>query len=135
MKQELVAALIVKDRKVLLVHNRKHGRLRIEPPGGKIHRGETHLESLEREVFEELGVRVGNFRVFGTYMTHSPEGDFPVHIYLCDITSGEPEVREPEKIPAFEWYTLEEIYKLKEESTLIPNMVEALGDLKRHLEL
>ena len=134
MAQELVAALIIKEGRVLLVHNRKHALVRVEPPGGKIHANESHIESLEREVYEELGVMVGNFRFFGTYRTDSPEGEFPVHIYLCDITRGEPEVREPEKIPAFGWYTLDEIYRLRDESTLVPNMVEALEDLERHLE-
>ncbi len=129
----MAAALIVRGGKILLVHNRKHGGLRIEPPGGKAHEGEAFEESVVREVAEELGVAVRPTRLFGTYETHSPEGGFVVRLYLCDITSGEPRVMEPDKIPEFGWYAVEEVERFKREGTLVPNMVEALGDIRKYL--
>lgn len=133
MKREMTAALIIEDRRVLLVHNAKHG-LRIEPPGGKKKADEGFEESVVREVREELGVEVRPIRLFGIYNTHSPEGDFEVRLYLSEITSGVPRVVEPDKIPSFGWYSMEEIERLKEEGTLVPNMIEAMRDLKRYLE-
>ncbi len=129
MKRELTAALIIRDKKVLLVHNAKHG-LRIEPPGGKRHDNESWEGSVEREVEEELGIKVKPLSLFGTFDTHSPEGEFSVRMYLCEITSGEPKVMEPEKIPSFGWYSFGELQGLKEEGSLVPNMAEALQKLK-----
>ncbi len=129
MARDMTAALIIRDGRLLLVHNRKHG-LRIEPPGGKKHEDEGWEDSVVREVGEELGVIVRPVRLFGTYATHSPEGEFSVRLYLCEIISGEPRVMEPEKIPEFGWYSLEDIESMKKEGSLVPNMTEALDDLK-----
>ncbi len=129
MKRELTAALIIRDKKVLLVHNAKHG-LRVEPPGGKRHEGEGVEASIIREVEEELGVMVRPVRLFGTFDTRSPEGDFSVRMFICEITSGEPRVMEPDKIPSFGWYSFSEMERLKEDGSLVPNMAEALPLLK-----
>ncbi|MBZ0221033.1 MAG: NUDIX hydrolase [Candidatus Methylomirabilis sp.] len=127
--REMSAGIIIKDKKVLLVHNMKHG-LRVEPPGGKKLSGEGWEESVAREIREELGVEVRVKGLFGEYRTHSPEGDFMVRMYLCDIASGEPRVMEPEKIPSFGWYSLEDLKRLSKEGPLVPNMRLALEDLE-----
>lgn len=80
MKRDMVAGLIVKGRKLLLVHNIKSG-LRIEPPGGKKKEAESWKEAVERELREELGIRVRVKAFFGEYDTHSPEGEFRVRLY------------------------------------------------------
>ncbi len=133
MKKEMSAALIIRRDKILLVHNAKHGGLRIEPPGGKKKEGEGWHESVVREAAEELGIEVRPVRLFGVYDTHSPEGEFTVRLYLSEIVSGEPRVMEPEKIPGFKWYSVEEMELLGREGRLVPNMVLALGDIRRHL--
>jgi len=52
-----VAAVIInQDGKVLLV--RKHGSLVFIQPGGKRENNEDSLTTLDRELFEELGVRL-----------------------------------------------------------------------------
>lgn len=131
--REMTAGLIIKDRKALLVHNVKHG-LRVEPPGGKKEPGEGWEESVVREIAEELGVKAAVKGLVGEYATHSPEGEFLVRLYLCAIVSGEPRVMEPEKIPSFAWYSLEEMRKAAADGTLVPNMVLALEDIGRALE-
>jgi len=130
--REMTAGLIIKDRKVLLVHNVKHG-LRVEPPGGKKEPGEGWEESVVREIGEELGVETAVKGLLGEYSTHSPEGDFLVRLYLCGIVSGDPRVMEPEKIPSFGWYSLEEMRKAALDGTLVPNMVDALDDIEKVL--
>ena len=133
MKLELAAGLIIRDARILLVHNVKHGRLRIEPPGGKIHPGEGAKESVIREVREELGMSVGALEFFGTYRTDSPEGEFPVHMYLCNKAEGRPRVLEPDKIPGFGWYALDELEAFARDGVLVTNMRRAMGDLLGHL--
>ena len=131
--KEMTAGLIIRDKRALLVHNTKHG-LRVEPPGGKKELGEGWEESVIREVKEELGVEVVVKGLIGEYATHSPEGEFLVRLYLCEITSGEPAVMEPNKIPSFGWYSLEDMKKAAKDGTLVPNMALALSDISRFLE-
>jgi 8-oxo-dGTP diphosphatase len=108
-KRELVAALIIRSGRILLVENVKHGGVRMEPPGGKVHEGEVREESVRREVFEETGLKVGALKPFGAYETSSPEGAFIVHMYLCGEAEGEPGVMEPDKISKVGWYGVEEL--------------------------
>lgn len=133
MKKDMAAALIVKNKKLLLVHNIKHDGLRIEPPGGKKEPDEGWTEAVIRELEEELGLKVIPSRLFGIFDTHSPEGEFTVRMYICDIVSGEPRVLEPEKISGFGWYGFDELQKLKEDGTLVPNMTAALEGIRKYL--
>ena len=130
--REMSVGIILRAGRVLLVHNTKHG-LRIEPPGGKKLAGEGWEESVARELREELGIDVRVGGLFGEYRTQSPEGEFRVRMYYCEIESGEPRVMEPDKIPGFGWYTLAEIKRFKDEGSLVPNMRDALEDLERDL--
>ena len=54
----VVAAIIVRDGKVLICQRSRtdSSPLKWEFPGGKVEAGETHAQSLAREVLEELGV-------------------------------------------------------------------------------
>jgi len=132
MKKKMVAALIIRDKRLLMVHNVKEG-LRIEPPGGKKNDGEEWIIAVIREVQEELGCMVRPARLFGEFDTHSPEGEFLVRMYLSEIIDGEPEVLEPDKISGFGWYGLDEIERFRDDGTLVPNMVSALERLKKYL--
>ncbi len=126
------AGIIIKDNRVLLVHNSKHG-LRIEPPGGKKHGKEGWEDSVRRELKEELGIEVSVKGLFGEYRTHSPEGEFLVRMYYCEIESGEPSVMEPDKVPSFGWYTLNDLRRFSEEGTLVPNMRLAIPEFEKVL--
>ena len=132
--KELVAALIVRDKKLLLVHNVKHGMVRIEPPGGKRHSGETREAAVAREAMEELGIEVRVKGLLCGHPTHSPEGGFIVHMFVCEITGGEPRVVEPDKIPSFGWYRIEDMEQMKEDGTLVPNRGGALEEVGRVVE-
>lgn len=133
MKKDMVAGLIIRDKKLLLLHNIKHNGLRIEPPGGKKKEDEDWEESVVREIKEELDMIVKPTELFGIYDTFSPEGNFYVHMYFCKIIKGEPRIVEPDKINEFKWYSLNELEELKKSGYLVPNMCEALSNLKSFL--
>jgi 8-oxo-dGTP diphosphatase len=58
MMKRVVAALIVKDGKILICQRTKHQTmpLKWEFPGGKIEEGEQPRDALHRELDEELGI-------------------------------------------------------------------------------
>lgn len=130
--RELVAGIIIKDGKMLTVHNIKHG-LRVEPPGGKIDLGENPEKALKREMKEELGIEVEVLSFFTEHDTKSAEGDFAVKMYICKIIKGEPKIpeSEKEKIGDVQWYTFDELESLKEQKILVPNLSEALPRLRK----
>lgn len=134
MMREMTAGIIIRDKRVLLVHNIKHGSLRVEPPGGKKEPGEGWEESVMREIKEELDLTVAVKAAIGDYATHSPEGEFLVRLYLCEITSGEIRLMEPHKIAAFGWYSVDDMKGAAKDGTLVPNMGLALADISRLLE-
>jgi 8-oxo-dGTP diphosphatase len=56
--KQVVAALIIKDEKILVCQRTKHQTmpLKWEVPGGKIEEGEQPRDALHRELEEELGI-------------------------------------------------------------------------------
>lgn len=127
--KEMTAALIIEDRKLLVVHNIKHG-LRIEPPGGKKEDGETLEDCVIREVREELRIDIKILELFGVYKTNSPEGNFRVSMYLSKISGGAPEIQETNKHSKFEWCDYSSLENYKQQNYLVRNLCEALPKLR-----
>jgi len=129
--KQLTAALIIEDKKLLVVHNIKSG-LRIEPPGGKREEYETLKECVVREADEELGIRILPYELFGVYETQSPEGNFSVSMYLSTIKSGTPEIQsgEKKKHDRFEWCNYQQLQDYQQRNLLVPNLSKALNDLR-----
>ena len=82
---EMVSAIIIENKRILLVHNIKHNHERIETPGGKREENETLEGCAIRETEEELGINIEPIELFGSYEVVSPEGEFTVHMFLCKI--------------------------------------------------
>lgn len=135
----MVAAVIIRDKKLLLARNIKKG-VRLEPPGGKVKEGEALEDAVVREAMEEMGRDVVVKGPVGTYETDTPEGGFDVSLFFCDM-EGEPiEGLEPGKIGGFEWLTFDELADLAEKNaagdlsvTLVPNVIAALPELAKYL--
>jgi ADP-ribose pyrophosphatase YjhB (NUDIX family) len=53
-----VAAVVIRDKQVLVVRHRKEGREYYLLPGGGVNRGEGMTEALSREIEEETGLKV-----------------------------------------------------------------------------
>ncbi len=108
----VVAALIVKDGKVLLTQRwpGKNLGLTWEFPGGKVEEGETDKEALIRELQEELGIKAE----IGTccFETRHGYGLREVHllIFRCKLLSGEPKAID---VKAMEWVNLNELTERK----------------------
>lgn len=130
-KGTLIAGIVHRDGRFLVVHNVKHG-LRIEPSGGKLNPHETHEEGVEREMWEELRVKVRVLGKIGVYETDmTKEGVFDVHTYLCDIVEGEPVASEPGKIVNVEWLTPDE---LETRAEITKSLRSTIPDLRALIE-
>lgn len=83
---EVVAAIIKKDDKYLATQ-RGYGEFidMWEFPGGKIEPGETKEEALEREIMEELNVRIKPCKFLLTVEYTYPQFHLTMHCYLCKI--------------------------------------------------
>lgn len=132
-----VKAFIVREGKVLVIKERvrRNGTETIihDVPGGGIELGETLREALEREILEEVGLKINiQYPVGGwDFIIENPEAG--VHIvclgYQCQLV-GEPKI-DTTKNPAQEdifdtiWMTRDEILS-SEEIFVNPDMRKAL---------
>ena len=131
MKVNMTNALILnEDRIVLLTHNCKNGRDRYEFSGGKVNSGESLEESAIRENLDELGIDIKLTGIFGDYETDTPEGKFLCRTYFAEILKGIPKPREKDKMDWCGYVNYAELLKLRDENTLVPNLVTALPELK-----
>ena len=55
-----------------------------ELPAGAIHPGEGEIESVKRELFEEIGIRAGRFERLGNYFTALGHETAEIIAYLAD---------------------------------------------------
>ena len=94
-KIEVVAAIIQRDG-AYFATQRGYGEFEgmWEFPGGKIEPGERPEAALQREIQEELGIDITISRFLCTTDYDYPSFHLTMHCYLCEIKSGEIELRE-----------------------------------------
>lgn len=82
---DVVAALIVKDNKMLLCQRNAEDAYPLfwEFPGGCVEKGETLAEAIEREIDEELGVKVKAVKIVHTFYDEDPDLHITVYLYEC----------------------------------------------------
>jgi mutator protein MutT len=85
-----VEAIIVKDDKLLFLR-RKNSPARGQWwfPGGRIRKGESIEEALLREVKEETGLSVSEYRLVNVYSRIFPERHDITIVFLCKCREGE----------------------------------------------
>jgi len=90
---EVVAAIIRRDKKILITRRQDHVHLAglWEFPGGKVEDGESLRSALQREIREELGVDVGVEDEFFTVEHEYPTKSVRLHFFNCTILQGEPQ--------------------------------------------
>jgi 8-oxo-dGTP diphosphatase len=77
----------------LLIAQRPPGSWRAgawEFPGGKIERGESAEQALQRELREELGVVASGLVSLGAFVHHYPDRSVEIHLWLVTRFDGEP---------------------------------------------
>ena len=122
----VVAALIVRDGRLLIARRPegKHMAGRWEFPGGKLEKGESPEEAIDREIREELAAEIRAGRVYQAIAYSYPEKDVLLLFYAASVVSGEPRPVEEAEI---RWITLEEL----DEYTFAPVDAMLVERLKR----
>ena len=100
-----------KDNKVLMIKfSKKWGQV-YAPPGGKFETGESPLDCIIREYYEETGLTLLNPRLQGmSYWKDSKEGI--IFIYTADDFEGDLTINSEEG--ELEWVRIEDLPKLKQ---------------------
>ncbi|MFA5926392.1 MAG: NUDIX domain-containing protein [Parcubacteria group bacterium] len=103
-------AVIIKNGKVLLAKRKgSHSEGMWGSMGGHLEFGESPIETAKREALEELGIEIGKIE-FATCMSLNIKDKHFVDIsFTAEIISGEPTIREPEKIEEIGWYPLDNL--------------------------
>lgn len=103
------ACYLKKDNKVLMIKFAKKWGNVYAPPGGKFEEGETPLECITREYYEETGLNLINPRLQGiSYCKDSSEGI--IFVYTAeDFTGDLTTISEEGKL---EWIKIEDLLKL-----------------------
>lgn len=90
-----VSAIILRERKILLIHRIKNGEEYWVFPGGGMEDTETPEEGIVREVKEETGLDVLNYHL--AFMAYNEASKKEEPFYFCDVSEGEPEIIGEEK--------------------------------------
>ncbi len=96
----VTAAVIWRDGRVLLARRPENGLLGglWEFPGGKLESGETLESCLEREIREELGVRIRVGEPLGVFKHAYTHFKVTLHAFRSDLLEGEPEPLEASEL-------------------------------------
>ena len=100
-----VAAALVFDSGRLLITRRPAGKHLggfWEFPGGKLEKGESFPDCLQRELREELGIQVSVGELLAAVEHSYPKQTLRIHFYRCALDSGSPS---PIECDAVEWIT------------------------------
>ncbi len=102
-----VAAIVIKDQKVLLGKRKDaHGSGTWAFPGGHLEFNESIESCAKREVLEETGLSVKNAR-FATLTNdffHQNDKHYVTLFVICNHEHGAPEIKEPDKCEAWDWF-------------------------------
>ena len=82
-----------------------------EFPGGSVEFGETLAKALQREMYEEygIGIAVGALVDVVDHILPEEHQHWVSPTFICQIVSGEPHIREPEKCTEIGWFGLDRV--------------------------
>ena len=112
MKFIKVTCAIIRHHQKILVTQRGPGMKmagKWEFPGGKVEEGESEEACLEREISEELNIRIRVTQKLTPYIHHYPDFSIELIPFITEYVSGELTLREHAK---FLWLLPEELKKL-----------------------
>ena len=117
-----VLALIYKENKILLARNALFPEGLFSALAGFIEVSETAEECVQREVFEEVSLKVKNVKYFG-----SQSWPFPSQLmlaYVCEYEAGEINVDGKEIVEA-DWYDMDNLPNTPPNSTLSGTLINS----------
>ena len=96
----VVAAIIKKDNKYLIVqrNKNKHLGLKWEFPGGKVNENENFEDALKREIREELNIPINIYKKIAEEEYKDEKIDIVLHYYLCSQKNGTIKLNEHENL-------------------------------------
>ncbi|MFB6241413.1 MAG: NUDIX domain-containing protein [Candidatus Nanosalina sp.] len=121
-------ALVERDGEYLMIQEGKEyvkGTWNI--PGGGVEHGETPVEAVKREVFEETGLKVEEVEgLIGVFNSRSAEDGHPVLVLMfsSNVEDGEPEPEFDEEILDAEFLTEEEIQEKELRNDIVLRAIE-----------
>ena len=120
-KIEVVAGIIFFKDEILCVQRpeNKHHYIseKFEFPGGKIEKGETKEDALQRELFEELNISIKIKSWYLTVVHEYPDFQLTMYSFICEAETKELTLNEH---ISQEWLTLKELKKLDWAAADIP---------------
>ena len=132
------SVLIIKHDAVLLIEFNDENGVHYNLPGGGVEAGESLIQAIKREAWEEAAVRidVGKVAFIYEYAPHLTQARYgPVHslttIFECTLQKGEVP-RMPEKPDqnqtAVKWIRLDELHQV----VLYPNIRDQIISYSKH---
>lgn len=105
------ACYLKKDNKIIMIKfSKKWGQV-YAPPGGKFETGESPLDCILREYYEETGLRLINPRLQGiSYWKNNAEGI--IFIYVAEEFEGN--LKEISEEGCIEWIDAEKLLSIKQ---------------------
>lgn len=126
MKEVHVVGAAILDGSAVLAARRSIAMstpLKWEFAGGKVEEGESHEEALEREIFEELGVRITVRGFLADGVHESNDRRIFLHVYEAGIIDGKPEPMEHSEL---KWIEIDRLGELDWADADIPACKELM---------
>ncbi len=121
-----IAGIIIEDNRLLMLIGK--GYKELWTPGGKVNEGETDEECLKRELQEELGVELLEFKFFKEYHNESfynPSSPIIERNYIIKIKG---EIKPDSEIESIVWFTKDD-YQNKKYPMITHTQEELIPDL------
>ena len=108
MRIEVVAAIIRHEKKILITQRLQNVHLAHywEFPGGKVEGGESLRAALEREIREELGIKIRVHDEFYTTEHDYPTKSVRLHFFDCTVVEGH---AKPVQVADLRWINAEDL--------------------------
>lgn len=122
---KVVCAIIEFEDKILIAQRSETMSLPLkwEFPGGKIEEDENKEEALEREIYEELKMKVKVNEALTSVEHHYPDFSITLYPFLCEVKSNEFVKTEHKEI---KWEKKENLHRYDWAAAVIP-IVEEIG--------
>ena len=106
---KIVVGIIERNGKFLMVRRKfKEGELLWAFPGGAIEDNETEEKAIEREIFEEIDIKILALKKFGERV--HPSTSKEICYWLCRYVSGNVKVKDMEDLDKVEWMVPSDIF-------------------------